>query len=119
MKINLRKRYDKYWRYNRKERNYKQEEFDYVFKYLDFDKLDKDWFIHFNNAKTEKWFRKTYINSDLLAKIYKKSPLGYEYLKDNWGKGIFYLYIYYSDKQELKTIVNKIINVEFDFYRRK
>jgi len=39
------------------------------------------------------------------------TPEGYQYLKNNWGKGIFKIPVYYSDKQELKTVVNRLINV--------
>jgi len=94
--------------------HYTQEQYDYIFKYLDFDKLDKTWHIYFKNKVTKKWFKKTYmINNEYLnTTIYKKSPLGYEWLKENWGNGIFKMHVYYPDKQELKTIVNRVINVE-------
>jgi len=113
MKINLRKRYDNCWCcYFINEYAYTKEEYDYIFKYLDFNKLNKYCYAHFNNEVIEQWFEKAYINNDWLYDIYDQSPLGYEYLKENWGKGVFKINIYYSDKQELKTIVNKVINVE-------
>jgi len=89
----------------------KQEEYDYIFKYLDFDKLENDWCIHFNDKEVEEWFKYVYIDEDWLNAIYKKSPEGYQYLKEHWGKGVFRLFVWYTDKQELKIIVNKIINV--------
>jgi len=101
-----------YWFYPINEDNYTQEQFDYVYKYLDFEKLDKNEWISFNNNETRLWFYKIYIESDLLKNIYNNSFLGYEYLKNNWGKGDFNLTVYYSDKQKLKTIVNKVINIE-------
>ena len=92
----------------------KYKQYDYIYKYLDFDKLDKDWFIHFNDKQTEEWFRKTFINSEWLCvdEIQEESSEGYEYLKKNWGKDIFRIAVCYPDKQELKTIVNKVINIK-------
>jgi len=92
--------------------NHTPEQFDYIFKYLDFDKLDKDWYIIFNNEETEEWFRKTYINSDHLISIYDQSPEGYQWLKENLGKNKFRFPVRYPDKQGLKTIVNKLINIK-------
>ena len=112
MKINLQKLYTNYWHYNLQERYYTQEKFDYIFKYLDFDKLDKSWNILFNNKETKKLFRKIYIDEDWLKGIYNHSPKGYLYLKENWGKDIFRIAVCYPDKQELKTIVNKVINIK-------
>jgi len=91
--------------------NYTQEQYDCIFKYLNFDKLYKRVYIFFKNEKVEKLFFKTFINSDYLRDIYFKSPEGYKWLKNNWGKGVFELWVLYSDKQELKTIVNKVINI--------
>jgi len=103
-----------FWYYNIDEWNYTQKEFDYAFKYLDFNKLGKKMYIYifFNNEEIGEWFYKTHINSDWLDKIYKKSPLGYEYLKNNWGKGVFRIPVLYPDKQKFKTIINKVINIE-------
>jgi len=112
MRIEIDKYTHTYRRYNTKEHLYTQEQFDYMFKYLDFDKFDKNWYIYFNDKETSEWFYKTHINTDYLKDIYNDSPEGYEWLKENWGKGIFKIVIYYLDKQELKTIVNKIINIE-------
>jgi len=110
MKKKLYKTYNDYWYYNI---SYCfQEQYDYVFKYLDFDKLYKGWFIGFNNEEIEEWFYETYIEENCLKDIYNRSPEGYGWLKNNWGKGIFELYIWYKNKQELKTIINKIINIE-------
>jgi len=106
------KKWDKNWRYNINEWNYTQKQFDYMCKYLDFDKLDKDWHIIFNNEKTKEWFYKTYTSSHDLNKIYNHSPKGYQYLKNNWSKGVFKILVNYPDKQELKTIVNRVINIE-------
>jgi len=100
-----------YWRYGIGELYYSQEEYDYIYKYLDFDKLYKENFIHFKDEETGEWFFKTYINDIDLEIIYNQSPKGYEWLKENWGNDVFKIVIYYSNKQELKTIVNKIINV--------
>jgi len=111
MKIKLIK-YNNYWRYIVGELSYKQEEYDYIFKYLDFDKFDKDWLILFNNKKIEEWFFKTYINDIKLEIIYNQSPNGYQWLKENWGNGVFEIVVCCSDKQEFKTIVNRIINIE-------
>jgi len=97
--------------YCTEETKYNQEQFDYVFKHLNFDKLEKSWHIFFNDKKTEEWFHKTYICSYTLDDIYNDSPEGYKWLKNNWGKGVFKLWIYYQDKQEFKTIVNRVINV--------
>jgi len=113
MKIIIKKIYNNYCYYGgANEWFYIQEQYDYIFKHLDFDKISKKWYIGFNNAKTEEWFNKTYKSSDWLKNIYNQSPEGYKWLKDNWGNGIYKLLIEYQDKQELKTIVNKIINVE-------
>jgi len=110
MKIKT-KKWRNYWYYG-VEREFTQKQFNYVFKYLDFNKLDKDEWIQFNNKEVGEWFRKTYIDSRGLDDIYNHSPLGYKWLKKNWGKGVFKMPIYYQDKQELKTIVNKIINIK-------
>jgi len=101
-----------FWCYLIYEINYTQEQFDYIFKYLDFEKLNKDIIIYLNNEKTKNWFKKTYIDRRYLEIIYNESPLGYEWLKDNWGKNVFQIDIYYLNKQELKTIVNRVINIE-------
>jgi len=101
---------DNSWRYYIHRWDCSQKQFNYIYKYLNFDKLDKDEWIQFNNKEVGEWFRKTYVNNYCLEYIYENSPLGYEWLKSNWDKGVFEVPIYYSDKQELKTIVNKIIN---------
>jgi len=103
MKVKINKHHN-YWRYHRAYEYHcsTQEQFDYVFKYLDFDKLEKYLIVHFYDKNTE----------ELFYKINKNLPDGYQWLKDNWGKNIYWLYIIYSDKQELKTIVNRVINVE-------
>jgi len=103
---------DEYWRYIINELSYTQEQYDYVFKYLDFDKLEKNGYIIFNNKETGGWFYKTYINSRLLNTIYNDSPKGYQYLKNNWGNGVFLTIAWYTDKQKIKTIINKLINIE-------
>jgi len=103
--------WNKYWHYEI--RNHKQKEFDYIYKYLDFEKISKKWHIYFNNEETKEWFKKTYKSSDWLDDIYNDSPEGYQWLKANLGNSVFKLYcVYYLNKQELKTIVNKIINVK-------
>jgi len=123
MRIKLYKTDNQYWRYSMCE-EYTQEEFDYVFKHLDFDKLNKDRCIHFSKKEIDEWFYKTYNSLDemrvespyvrlfYLKEIYKKSPKGYQYLRDNWGNGMFKIVVNYPDKQEFKTIVNKLINIK-------
>jgi len=119
MKIRI-EQYTEFWSYFITEWCYNQKPFDYVFKYLDFDKLDKKNFIHFKNKETEEWFYKTYIDKDWLEDIdedwlediYDQSPEGYQYLRDNWGKDFFVICVNYPDKQKLKTIVNRVINIE-------
>jgi len=119
---------------------YEQEQYDYVFKHLDFNKLAKDCFLQFADNDTEEWFNTIYTKhlyldhiedlslEELCNTVYRKhlyldhiedlSPRGYRWLKRNWGKGKFKLNnIFYLDKQELKTIVNRVINVELK--RRK
>jgi len=112
MKIEIKKYKLWSWCYNINELTLEQKKYDYMFKHLDFDKLDKDNFIFFKNKETEKWFHNKYIYERLLENIYKDSPLGYEWLKENWGNGVFVILVYYQDKRELKTIVNKFINIE-------
>jgi len=104
--------WDECCNYNIDEFNYNQGQFDYIFKYLNVDKLYKNKNVCFKNYETEEWFNETYTNSHYLSKIHNQSPDGYQWLKNNWGNGVFKLYVFYSDKQELKTIVNKIINIE-------
>ena len=109
MKIEIVSHYGKHicsrhWCYKMIDLLYNSEEYDYMFKYLDFDKLDKNVHIWFNNKETS-----NHIDSDWLNNIYKKQQ--YKYIKDNWGKGLFRINIYYLDKQGLKSIVNRIINV--------
>jgi len=119
MKIKIKKRYGN-WYYNIDVAYLSQEQFDYIYKCLDFDKLKYAWLncIFFKNTKTRKLFyekynkgnKLTYINL-WLSEIYENSPEGYEYLKNNWGKNIFKIHVHYPDEQELKTIVNKVINI--------
>jgi len=102
-----------FWLYNTKKYSYTQNQFDYIFKYLDFDKLNKYHYIIFNDNKTKEWwFKKTYIDNRWLNDIYNDSLEGYEWLKQNWGKGEFKIFVWYVDKQKLKTVINKVINVE-------
>jgi len=108
-----------FWRYNVDEYDSTQKKYDYMYNSLDFDKLYKDWYIHFDDKEVGEWFLKTHLNSNYLDEIYNNSPLGYQWLKQNWGKEIFRLYVYYPDKQELKTIVNRIINVKLRLYDLK
>jgi len=112
MKIEISKMVTHNWHYKINPCIYTQEEYDYIFKFLYFDKLQEDCFVVFNDENIEMWFKKTYTDKSWLDIIYNNSPLGYQWLKNNWGKGVFKLYVYYSDKQELKTIVNKRINIK-------
>jgi len=113
MKIKLtNETWNNYWLYNMYTYCLNQKQFDYICKYLDFDKLYKNKHVYFENHETSEWFHETYTNSHYLEYVYKKSPEGYEWLKENWGNGVFKSHIYYADKQELKTIVNKIINIK-------
>jgi len=100
------------WNYNLDEWEYTQEQYDYAFKYLNFNKFNKYQNIHFKNKELRNMFFDTYGESCYLKNIYNTSQKSYEWLKDNWGKNIFTISIFYSDKQELKTIVNKLINIE-------
>jgi len=111
MKIKLHNNINNYWCYKFMY-DYTQEQFDYIYKHLCFDKLGKNIAIHFCKLKTEIWFYELYINTNYLNKIYAESTEGYQYFKENWGNGVFKLWIYYIDKQELKTIVNKKINID-------
>jgi len=88
-------RQNKFYSFTIVEYRYIQKQFDYAFKYLDFDKLHK---IYLNNIKVP----------EEMYQYYSKT----EYLKNHWGKSIFKLAVWYQDKQELKTIVNRIINIE-------
>jgi len=99
------------WRYFANELAYTRKQYDYIFKYLDFNQLDKSYFI-FNNCEIKFMFYRKYMKSDFIFEVQQQCPEGYEYLKNNWGKGVFSTSIFYQNKQELKTIVNKIINVE-------
>jgi len=111
MKIKI-EQYHKYWRYCINDLYYIQKEFDYALKYLDFDKLYKSKYIYFTDLEIKQRFKRKYIEKDWLEDIYNQSPEGYQWLKNNWGENVFRMNIHYSDKQELKTIVNKIINVK-------
>jgi len=113
MKIKLNKFENDYWSYIIDVFDYSQKEYDYIFKHLDFEKIYQYHVIYFFNSKKKQWFHETYINSNHLDRIYSQSPEGYQYLKDNWGKHIFTASKRYKSKQELKTVVNKVINVEF------
>jgi len=113
MKIKLTKNPYHDWYYNIDELDCTQKQFDYIYKYLDFDKVGKYIYIRFNDNKTKKMFYETYINSsNWLKNIYNDSLLGYQWLKNNFSKGVFRIPVLYPDKQELKTVVNKVINVE-------
>ena len=106
--------YTNVYRYNTKtnELHYTQEQYNYVFKYLDFEKLDKDSVSFCWDTTIKDLLKKQNINSLWLGEIYRDYPDGYRWVKKNFNKNIFKLWIYYIDKQELKTVVNKIINVE-------
>jgi len=112
MKIKLVQNNNKNWHHFANEVYYIQKQYDYIVKHLDFDKLYKKSYMFFYYEGIKEWFYKTYINTDWLDDIYNDSPEGYQWLKQNWGKGIFKMHVYYLDKQEFKTIVNKIINVQ-------
>ena len=111
MKIEL-KNISKHWRYLEIEYIYTVKQYDYIFKYLDFDKLDKNMKVYFCDKTIEKLFYETYIYSNWLNVIYNQSPEGYEWLKENWGKNVFKVTVYNQDKQKLKNVVNKICNVK-------
>ena len=111
MKIKL-EQYENYWGYNVNEMSFTQNQYDYIYKCLDFNKLNQEWTIHFNNDETKKWFAKTHTYDYCLDIISNKSPEGYKYLKNNWGNGVFKFWVDYQDKQKLKTIVNKLINIK-------
>jgi len=92
-----------------------QEQYDYIFKYLDFETIKKNQWIYFNDKKTEEWFKFTFTTFISYLPYLKEgidthSPEGYQWLKNNFGKGVFKMFVFYSDKQELKTIVNRLIN---------
>jgi len=91
---------------------FSQEQYDYVYKFLNLEKIKNTNVIRFKNKITKIWFHETYVNYYCLDEIHCHSKKGYKWLKNNWGKGIFKIAIYYSDKQELKTIVNRLINVK-------
>jgi len=103
------------WLYNTNESCYIQKQFDYIYKHLCFDKLNKNEIIYFNNEEIKELFKRKYIENIWLLwlnDIYKISPLGYKWLQNNWGKGEFKTVVRYTDKQELKIVINKLINVE-------
>jgi len=114
MKIKLRNYENHYWDYYnvKKYYIYKQEQYEYMHKYLNMDTLYKGRYIIFANEEIAEWFHKTYGEYYWLDGIYKNSPDGYQWLKNHWCKGIFWFgFIHSTDKQELKTIVNKVINI--------
>jgi len=111
MKIKI-KQCDNYWFYDNMYGKFYKKSFDYMFKHLDFDKLNKHSYIIFNSQNAEEWFCETYINRCHLKEIYNNSPDGYQWLKNNWGNGRFRISVFYEDKQELKTIINRFINIE-------
>jgi len=111
MRVSVEEYLKRCYRYAFDQRQFSQKQFDYIYKHLDFDKVKKNIFsIQFVNNEIKNWFYKTYINN-YLEYICNSSPEGYQWLKDNLGNGVFKLDICYYDKQELKTIVNKVINV--------
>jgi len=116
MKIKLKQKNNNYsWYYSNTDvLRYTQKQYDYAFKYLSFDKIEKSCYVHFNKYKTKTWFRTTFVNSEWLCadEIQEESSEGYQWLEESFSKGIYKLYIYYSNKQEFKTIVNKVINIE-------
>jgi len=112
MRIDLVNFTEGFWYFNLNDIKYQREQYNYAFKYLNFDKLNKHFLISFIDKKTKNDFYKKYTDAKTLISIYSNHPEGYEWLKNNWGKDVFRIGIYYSDKQELKTIVNRVINVE-------
>jgi len=100
--------FGEYYRYMNTSNNQKQ--YDYMYKNLDFDKLNKSYNVFLENDKI--WQHKK-INHECLSTISKYFKDDYQLLKNNWGKGIFRVFIEYSDKQELKSIVNRVMNIGF------
>ena len=111
MKIKLNK-WHTYYGYNNGNFSGTQKQYDYVFKCLIFNKLFKNYNVFFCDCDEELMFYNTYSRNSFLREIHKESPNGYQYLKDNWCKGVFRLDVFYQDKQELKTIINRVINVK-------
>jgi len=118
MKIKLYNLFKYYWRYCISDYIYTQKEYDYIFKYLEFGKFNEICcYIKFNDHNTQQLFTYKYIDNIFIKIIHSKSPEGYEWLRNNFGKGYFRIVDNnYPDKQEFKTIVNRVINIEL---RRK
>jgi len=90
-----------------------QKEYDYIFKSLKFDELNLPDRIRFiDTIMKNEFFNKYQITQDSFGKIDHEGE-GYEWLKNNFGNGIFRIAIFHKNKQELKTIVNKVVNMEF------
>jgi len=106
------------YRYNVNEWDCTQKEYDYMFKYLDFDKLDKTKSYLFTNDKKErKLFEKRYKVFNCWLYLCLITNDNGE-IRDNWGKGMFKIVIYYKNKQELKSIINKVVNIELMKYNK-
>jgi len=103
--------YEDFLTYNLNRCMISQKQYDYVFKHLDFDKFKKSVYILFCE-KQYKRFEKYHKTDFFLINIFNKNPEDYKWLKERWGKGVFVASCYYSDKQELKTIVNRVINIK-------
>jgi len=110
MKIKMVENYS-YWHFNIIFGSSTQKQYDYIYKHLDFDKLNKQIFL-FDNVKTEQWFFNTFVNNICLQNMEELSQNKYQWLKQNFGKDIFKTSIDYKDKQELKTVINKHINIQ-------
>jgi len=91
------------YRYDNEELYYKQEYYDYIYKYLEFNKVINYTNIYMDNEEDLNYF-KNLINTDKDIVINK-------YLKYNWGRGVFKIWVFYKDKEELKSVVNRIINI--------
>jgi len=95
------------------ESHYTPEQFDYIFKYLYSDKLDENYRIFIYDKEVKKWFSKLYTDGYWSDCVYFNSSEQHQQLKDCHykNKEIFLTGVVYFDKQKLKTIVNRIINI--------
>jgi len=112
MKICL-KRYNACWYYHHMhELEYTQKQYDYILKHLCFKKINKDSLLWFKSKDIKNDFMLRFkISTCWLKVIYSQCSIGYNWLNDNFGKNIFMTSIKYTDKQELKTVVNRVINI--------
>jgi len=115
MKIKIFRDDDNYWAYSFYFNDI--HDFLFVFSEFDFKKIHLRSNIQFSTKKEKKRFYKKFpIKTQKFLKIYdvkKESKEGFTWIEKKFAKKIYFYCFLYSDKQELKTVIPRIIRLTF------